>query len=379
MQFKKRKLLVGAILIALAIAGVVATGALTKDDKKALETVAKTRPALSVTTTTLDEVQWPRSLTASGSIAAWQEAIIGAEIGGLRLTEVRVNVGDQVKRGQLLARIAPETVEAEFAHAKAAAEEAQAMHDEAIANANRSRQLRTANFISAQQVAQAVAAEQASAARLAAARAGLRSNQLRLAQTRVVAPDDGVISARAAAVGSLTQPGQELFRLIRQNRLEWRAEVTAAELPRIKPGQAVRLTTDGANDVKGQVRMAAPTVDPQTRTGLVYVDLPAGSPARAGTFARGEFDLGQAPALSLPQSAVLLRDGFSYVFKLVDQNRVQLAKVSVGRRIGDRIEVTDGLAAGTRVVANGAAFLADGDTVRVIEAAAPPAQSANNQ
>ncbi len=371
MQFKKRKLFIGSVLIALGILGVVATGALTKDDKKPLEPAAKTRPALSVTITTLKEAQWSRTLTASGTIAAWQEAIIGTEIGGLRLTEVRVNVGDQVKRGQILARIAPETVEAELAQARAAAEEAQAMHAEAIANANRSRQLQAANFISAQQVAQSVASEQAAAARLAAARARVRSNQIHLAQTRVVAPDDGVISARAATVGSLAQPGQELFRLIRQNRLEWRAEVTAAELPRIKPGQAVRLSTDSANDVKGQVRIAAPTVDPQTRTGLVYVDLPAGSQARAGTFARGEFDLGQALALTLPQSAVLLRDGFSYVFKIENQDKVQLAKVSVGRRVGDRIEIMEGLAAGTRVVAGGAAFLADGDTVRVIDAPAP--------
>ncbi|MFN0316620.1 MAG: efflux RND transporter periplasmic adaptor subunit [Burkholderiales bacterium] len=371
MNSKKLKLtLIGAAILLGAIA-LAAMSARVKDDKQAPVQPANAKPALSVSAITLEHAQWPRSLVANGSIAAWQEAIIGAEIGGLRLTEVRVNVGDEVKRGQLLARIASETVEAELAQARAAVEEARAMHAEALSNADRTRQLRAANFISAQQVTQAMAAEQAAAARLSAARARVRSNELRMIQTRVVAPDDGVISARAATVGSLAQTGQELFRLIRQNRLEWRAEVTAAELPRILPGQVARLTTDSGNEVLGKVRMAAPTVDPQTRTGLVYVDLPASNHARAGTFARGEFDLGEAPALTLPQSAVLLRDGFSYVFKLVDQNKVQLAKVSVGRRIADRIEVSAGLSAGTRVVASGAAFLTDGDTVRVVEAAAP--------
>ena len=168
---------------------------------------------------------------------------------------------------------------------------------------------------------------------------------MRLAQTRVLAPDDGIISARAATVGSLTQPGQELFRLIRGGRLEWRAEVTEAELSRLAPGSTATLIMPNGTQVRGRVRMVAPTVDPQTRNGLVYVDLPPDAPAaavRAGMFARGEFELGQAPALTLPQSAVLLREGFAYVFRLDGDSRVVQTKVGVGRRAGDRIEITDG-------------------------------------
>jgi multidrug efflux pump subunit AcrA (membrane-fusion protein) len=86
-------------------------------------------------------------------------------------------------------------------------------------------------------------------------------------------------------------------------------------------------------------------------------------------FARGEFSTGQRNGLTLPQSAVLLRDGFSYVFKLGADNKVTQAKVAVGRRVGERIEITSGLDAGTRVVASGAGFLTDGDTVRVVDAA----------
>ncbi len=380
MQLKKRKLVVIGTLTAMVVAVVVATHALDDKNKKATDKqaapkteMAKVKPALTVTLTTPESTQWPRSLMANGSIAAWQEAVIGAEIGGLRLTDVRVNVGDTVKRGQLLAQIAGETVVSELAQAKAAVDEALALNAEAVSNAARSRQLLAQNFISAQQLAQTEAAEQAASARLAAARARLQSSQLRLAQTQVIAPDDGVISARMATVGSLAQVGQELFRLIRQHRLEWRAEVTAAELARIKAGEAVSLTTADGAQVKGKVRAIAPTVDPQTRTGLVYVDLPTGSPARAGTFARGQFELGAMPALTLPQSAVLLRDGFSYVFQVEGGDKVSLKKVAVGRRVGDRIEITEGLTSAAQVVVTGAGFLADGDSVHVVAAATPKA------
>ena len=93
-------------------------------------------------------------------------------------------------------------------------------------------------------------------------------------------------------------------------------------------------------------------------------------------FARGEFAVGSSSALTLPQSAVLLRDGFSYVFKVGADNKVAQTKVTVGRRVADRIEVLGGLDATARVVASGGGFLADGDTVRVVPAApaiTPPA------
>ena len=165
----------------------------------------------------------------------------------------------------------------------------------------------------------------------------------------MVAPDDGVISSRSATVGAVLPAGQELFRLIRQGRLEWRAEVPSSELGadqagRPRDGHAGRRRRRS----HGTVRMVAPTVDPQTRNGIVYVDLPAPGSARAGMFARGEFDVGNASALTLPQSAVQLRDGFSYVFKVGPDNKVTQVKIETGRRFGDRIEVTGGARPPTR-------------------------------
>lgn len=331
------------------------------------------KPALSVTTTTPQVIDWPLTLKASGNIAAWQEAVIGPEISNYRITEVRANVGDVVKKGQVLARIAGDAVESEYAEIRASVAEAEATLAEARANHARARQLSESGFYSAQQATQTLTAADTALARLNAAKARLQSAELKRSKATVLAPDDGIISARAATVGTLTQPGQELFRLIRGGRLEWRAEVTAAELGRLKPGQAATLNGPNGEVMAGVVRAVAPTVDAQTGNALVYVDLPAAAAGMvgAGMFARGEFSLGQRPALTLPQSAVLLREGFAYVFR-VEGDKVIQTKIATGRRIGERIELIDGsgLDANTQVVTSGVGFLADGDSVRIVPAPA---------
>ena len=363
----KRRLPLAALLLIAAVAG-----GCDNDRVAAGKPAAATRPALTVSLTTPEAVEWARTLAANGDIAAWQEAIIGAEISDYRLTEVLVNVGDQVRKGQLLARISSDTVAAELAEARAAVAEAGAALAEARDNAGRARRLQAEGFYSAQAGSQYLTGEQTARARLDAATARARAVELRLAKTHVLAPDAGVISARTATAGSLAQSGQELFRLIRGGRLEWRAELAEADLGRLKPGDAATLTLPSGDSIRGRVRAVAPSVDPKTRNGLVYVDLPAGA-ARAGMFARGEFQLGRTRALTLPQTAVVARDGFAYVFRLeqVDKaslGKVALTKVEIGRRVGDRIEIVAGLAPDARVVASGAGFLADGDTVRVVAA-----------
>jgi RND family efflux transporter MFP subunit len=345
------------------------------------------RAALTVTLVQPQPAEWPLTIAANGSVAAWQEASVGAEIAGLRLETVRVNVGDTVRRGQVLASFATESVRADLAEAEARVAEAEAAAAEAAANAERARGLQATGALSAQQIQQYQTGERTAQARLAAQRAAAQVQRLRLKHAEVLAPDDGVISARSATVGAVTTSGQELFRMIRQGRLEWRAEVQSAELSRLKPGMTVRITLAGSAasgdaagaSISGKLRMVAPTVNPSTRDGLVYVDLPAGSAARAGMFARGEFVLGQQRALTLPQGAVQLRDGQACVMQLTDGAKVREVKVSLGRRVGDRVEITGGLAAEARVVANGVGFLSDGDTVRVITEPpqATPGQSVN--
>jgi RND family efflux transporter MFP subunit len=326
------------------------------------------RPALTVTVTTPQRLDWPLRLSGSGSIAAWQEVVVASEVGGWRLVEVAAQVGDKVQRGQLLARLSTDMINTEMSQTRASLAEAKALLAEATANADRARELRPTGVYSLQQTQQILTAEETAKARVASFEARLKSDQFRLAQTRIVAPDDGVISARNALEGAVAQPGQELFRLIRRGRLEWRAELGAADLSRVKPGMPVTLATPSGQAVKGTVRVVAPTVDPTTRNGQVLIDLQAGSDARPGMFARGEIDVGQAGGWTLPQTAVMLRDGFSHVMRVGPDARVSLAKVTLGRRNGDRIEIAGGLPNDARVVASGGAFLADGDLVKIVEA-----------
>lgn len=359
-----------SVAVAVLAVAAAATLAVHAADDKPAGVASAAKAALTVTTTQAQRATLATAVNANGNVAAWQEAVVGAEANGARLAEVRVNVGDVVLRGQVLARFAPDVIQADVAQSKAAVAEAEATLADAAANAQRARDLQASGALSAQQINQLLTAERTAQARLEALRAAANVQQLRLQQTQVLAPDNGVISARSATVGAVVPAGQELFRLIRGGRLEWRAEVAASDLALLKPGQAVKVSAAGAPPVAGRLRVVAPTVDAATRNGIVYVDLPQPAALKAGMFARGEFETGQSAALTLPQTAVLLRDGFSYVFKVGADNRVTQTKVSVGRRSGDRIEVTSGLEPGVRVVASGAGFLSDGDTVRVVDAAA---------
>ena len=324
------------------------------------------KAALTVTVVQPEQQNWKQTFTANGNIAAWQEVVIGSELSGQRLTRVNVNVGDEVKRGQVLAEINSDTIRADLAAAKASYAEAQAVLADAVTNNKRIQQLRNTGAISAQELTQYQTSQATAQARLDASRAQIESNQLRLAQTQVISPDNGVISARTATVGSLAQTGQELFRLIRDHRLEWRAEVTTSDLYKLKQGMNARIfSPDPAQPaITGKVRIIAPVIDPQTRYGLVYVDLPATQAFRMGMFVKGEFDLGEKPALTIPQTALLLRDGFAYVFIVGNNNRVTQQKVTAGRRLADRVEILD-LPANVKLVASGTGFLTDGDLVTV--------------
>ena len=368
---KRWMVVAGLVIVALLIILFVVFFKKNKDTTQTAATNADAQPqsALTVTVTQPQSRNWEKTLEANGNIAAWQEVVIGSELSGLRITQVKVNVGDVVKRGQLLAQLNPETINAELAQSRASVAEAQATLNDAAANAKRILALKNTGAISAQEAAQYSTTQQTAQARLDLARAQIESSQIRLTQSRIVAPDDGVISARTATVGSLAQTGQELFRMIRDNRLEWRAQVTSAELYRLKPGMKVSVISADPNQpaIMGTVRMIAPTINDDTRYGLVYVDLPRSSALRMGMFVKGTFQLGTQDALTLPQSSLLLRDGFAYVFILDRQNRVHQQKIETGRRVDDRVEVI-GLPANVRVVVSGTAFLTDGDTVKVATA-----------
>ena len=344
------------------------------------------RPSLSVTVATMQNTAWAGSSSANGSIAAWQEAIIGTELNGVRLNELMVQVGDKVKRGQLLAKFSEDTISTEVAQQEAMLAEAEATLAEAQSNARRAMQLKESGAISIQQINQYATARNTAFARMSAAKASVQSARLRLKQTRIVAPDDGVISARNATIGAVAQSGQELFRLIRQGKLEWRAEMTAEDSARINIGQQVNVFATDGSVIQGKVRMLAPTVDTQTRKTLVYVDLLEGANKtgvmnnlKAGMFTKGAFVLAETNAISIPSSAVVMRDGYASIFVMdtskdvtKDIGKVKQLRVTIGRTQNGRTEIlsslNNGLSATSKVIDSGAGFLADGDIVRVVSA-----------
>lgn len=375
-----------AIFLLLGSAHVLASAQISAS--ASAKALGAAKPSLTVTASQVGSGVMASKLAANGSIAAWQDAVIGSQSNGLRIDEIYVNVGDAVKRGQVLARFAAEAIVADVAQANAAMLEAQATASEAISNADRARGLQASGAMSKQQIGQYLTAEQTAKARVSAAKANLDVQQLRLKYTEVVAPDAGIISARMATVGAVAGAGSELFRMIRQGRLEWRAEVTSADMSKIRAGMTTTIIAPNGEQAQGRVRMVAPTVDAHNRSGLVYVDVLPGKDAKfatafkPGMFARGEFILGSSQAMTIPQQAVVVRDGFSYVFRLNADSRVSQIKVSVGRRMVvdgiEQIEILSGLATGTQIVSSGVGFLNDGDLVKLAPqvAAAAPGQAA---
>ena len=337
----------------------------TPADAKAALTVEVTSPTLQA---------WPGLVEASGSIAPWQEASIGTELSGVRLEEVLVNVGDTVAAGQLLAHFSEDSLKAEYARLEAQVAENQAAADKARADAEGGERLGAAGALSQTELRSLRAQVAITEARLASAKAQRDAQALRISYARVVAPDEGVISARAATVGAVATPGVEMFRLIRRGRLEWRAEVRADALPRLTRGMRATLKLPSGQDVTGTVRQVAPAVNAQTLNGMVYVDVPARGLA-AGLFVSGSFELPATEALAVPESAIVFRNGNRYVMQLDAANRIHEVKVQAGRRHGNDLEIIEGLTADARIALSGGAFLNEGDLVTVAAPAGAAARA----
>jgi HlyD family secretion protein len=325
------------------------------------------KPAMTITLEKPSSESLSRTLEANGNVSAWQEASVGAEVGGLRLATVNANVGDMVTKGQVLATFVTATAQADSLQSKAAVMQAEASYENARADAERARSIQDTGALSQSQIAQYLTQEKVAKAQWESAKAAYGATQVRLGNTEVKAPDAGVISARGATVGAVVSSGQELFRLVRQGRLEWRAEVTPSEVGGIVVGQAVALTAATGAQIEGKVRAIAPTADLQTRNILVYVDLARHKDLKAGTFAKGSFTLGKSQALTVPATAIVVRDGNNFVFVVDAENKAAQRKVQTGRRVGERVELLNGLKADESVAVQGAGFLNDGDLVKVVQ------------
>ncbi|MGC4029510.1 MAG: efflux RND transporter periplasmic adaptor subunit [Steroidobacteraceae bacterium] len=325
--------------------------------------------AMTVTTTQVAASPIAQVVEATGSIQAWQDVIISAEVGGYRISQVLVDVGTAVQKGQVLVRLAGDMLQADLDSRRAALRSAEASEINAAAALRRGESVATQGALSAADLDRLRAEHVDAAARVETARADLRTAELRVRYATVTAPDSGVITSRTVSVGQIAQAGTEMLRLLRQNRVEWQAQVPEAQMRLIKVGQKAEITTvDGAR-LEGTVRAVSPTVQPTTRIGIAYVDIVGGA-ARPGMFARGRIQTGEDSALLLPVASIVMQDGYSYVFVLKDGNTVERRRVQPVGVHGDRMQVSGGVAAGEKIAVTGAGFLKDGDTVRIADTAA---------
>jgi RND family efflux transporter MFP subunit len=342
----------------LAIVGLVAIGALIAFSQSTHRSEpAQPAAVLTVTSVEAQSGSWLDTVKASGPITAWQEAIVGSEISGQRLVDVRVNVGDMVTKGQILAQFNPDTIRAEQV-------ELQANWVQSEADYKRAQSLKDSGALSDQQI-------DSYADKAAVAHSRLETKTLELHYTTVIAPSDGVISSRTATLGAVAGVGSELFRMIVDERIEWRGELTASQLMRVKTGQSIALTLPDGSKAEAIVRQTAPSLDTQSRLATVYADIKPDSNARAGMYADGNITLGQTAAIFVPAESVVIRDGHSYVFKLdsdKETSKIVQQEVTPGRRQDNNVEIVIGLGTGDHVAVRGAGFLNDGDLVRIVPA-----------
>jgi RND family efflux transporter MFP subunit len=250
--------------------------------------------------------------------------------------------------------------------------------------------LAQANITSAQANVSSAQAEIASAqANLDGVQATVRSSAARveqlktqLGQTLVRAPASGIIAEKLARVGDVTgippqtQVGnvvggsQKLFSIIHDGKVELWAQVPSIQLPQVKIGSPVVITSDVDNSVRlqGKVREIKPVVNESNREAIVKIDLPPTKSLKPGVFAQAAITTNTAMGVAVPQKAVVPQpDGSAIVFTLAGEDTVRAQKVEIGEIInGGRVEIKSGLPSGVRVVVNGAGYLKDGYRVKVV-------------
>lgn len=357
---------VAAIVVVLGTTGLLTACSRGSGERANAAAAGGKRDAvLTVTAAQLEPVELARTVTVNGSIFAWQDVIIASEVGGYRVAEVKVDVGDHVKRGQVLVELSTALLEADVATKQAIMKQREAELVNAESALERGKSLSNMNVLSQADLDKLNSDALAKRAAVDSARADLEASSLRLRFTHVTAPDDGVITSRTVTVGQIAQAGGEMLRLLRNNRIEWRGEIPEARITDLRAGQRATIVTADGKSFNGTIRVVAPTISSNNRTGLVYVDLPPDDRLRPGMFARGEIELGRAPAFTVPLQSVVSSDGYSYVFVLKNDETVERRRVETGAVRTDQIEVLDGIAAGEMIVGKGAGFLKDGDLVNV--------------
>lgn len=356
-------------LASVSLASLVSTAFAAQDDSAA---ALSSEASLTVNTGKAETSPFKRYLTINGTVNAWQEVVIAPEVGGYRVEDVLVDVGDYVTAGQPLVKLSISLLQTDLASRDATLQQREAELVNADLALDRAKSVAQKNLLSTADLDRLNSEALGARARRDGAKADLEAAKLKLQFATVKAPDEGVITSRLVSVGQLAQAGGEMLRLLRQSRVEWRGEVPESSLPSLQQGQAVTITSVDGKEHLGTIRTVSPTVNPATHNGLIYVDIDADPALRPGMFARGKIEYTQSEALLIPFASVASSDGYNYVFVVQPDRKVRRQMIQTGSLQGDQIEVVGGLEPGANIVTNGAGFLKDGDVVNVVDSKVQP-------
>lgn len=378
----------------LLVASVLPLASPANEPAVASEAPSRVAPSVTVAAAARTEVQ--ARVPVSGSIVARQLVRVFPQVQGPELTEILVEAGDSVTKGQVLARLSTDTLAAQLEQARAEYQRAEAGIGQAQSNIDsasasltqaqsvleRVQRLREGGTASQSALDDAVAAEanaraQAASAAdgLAVARAALaqaeaarRIAELNLERAEIVAPVDGVVVTRNAELGTLAAAGGDpMFVLLADGEVEMSAEVIETALGNLKPGDAAEVTVAGAGTVPGTVRLVPASVDPVTRLGVMRIALDDDEGIRIGQFASGWVITDRHQAVTVPASAVLADDAGERV-QVVRNGAVETRPVRAGLLWDGRREIVEGLAQGEQVIVRSGAFFRTGDQVRPVVA-----------
>jgi HlyD family secretion protein len=310
------------------------------------------------------------ALAASGDLVARQEAAVLPEVSGYRVADVLTDVGQHVRKGQILVRLDPTLIEAQIAQQQAQVAQAEAQAAQAEDQAQRVKGLDDQGVLSQEQIAQRRFQARAARATAKAQLAALQDLKTRAGKLQVAAPVSGLVLEKTVRPGDLTAQGNTpWFRLAQDDEIELQAQMSEDDLARIHRGQHAQVTLPSGTVVTGVVRLISPQIDPQTKLGFVRLTLPVRDDIRAGGFGRAVFADAAGKTLSVPETAVRYDADGASVMVVGADNKVKRVPVRAGVRGSGLVQLVDGPPAGTRVVANSASFLLDGDLVKPVEGA----------
>lgn len=322
--------------------------------------------SLAVTVDTVRDEKLATAIPGTGIVEAWQEVAVGAEAGGLVLTDVLVSEGERVEKGQLLARLDDALLQAQIAQQDALVRSAQAGANSAKAASTRAEKLTKTGAITAETADDRATAVETATAALDGAKAVRETLAIQLGRTEVRAPFAGIVSAEPAVAGGVVQAGTEIARIQRDGALEAKIKVPEQQIGFILLGDPVTLQTPAGSQIEAQVSSLGQTVDAATHLATVSVRLPDNSGFRAGMFVRGTIRSGESSRLTVAENALTWTEGQTTVFAVAQDGTVSRRTVEAGARLNGRVAVSGDIRPGEAVVAEGAGFLHEGNRVRVV-------------